>query len=98
MAIEAITKAKVRIECAARGLTSEQELANSLGISKKELDPTIRKKFILEGDEECYSKAKDASDGFEHGYLDYAEVISKAKDVRHRMARYTRNAILQWLA
>jgi hypothetical protein len=49
----------------------------------------------LAGDEECYSKAKEASDGFEHGYLDYVEIISKSKDVRHRMANYIRNAILQ---
>jgi hypothetical protein len=32
MALEAITKAKVRLECTARGVSSQQELADSLGI------------------------------------------------------------------
>jgi len=95
MAIEAITKAKIRMECSARGLSAPKELADSLGVQPDQLDPTVRKELILKGDNECYSKARKASDGFEHGYLDYSQIIEKAKDVRHRMASYIRLSILE---
>ncbi len=49
------------------------------------------------GDDECYSKGKEASDGFEHGYLKYSKIRESAKDVRHRMARYIRLSILEML-
>lgn len=97
MALEAITKAKVRLECTARGLSSEQELADNLGIPIQKLDSVIRKDFILGGDAETYKKAKEASDGFEHGYLGYDELLSKSKGVRHKMAKYVRNSILQMM-
>ena len=97
MALEAITKAKIRTELGRRNLAKEKELADSLDVPLKDLDPTVRKALILEGDTDCYRKAKEASDGFEHGFLDFSKIIENAKDVRHRMARYVRKAILEML-
>jgi hypothetical protein len=95
MAIEALTKAKIRFECTTRGLSSEEELANTLGVETNQLDSAIRRDFILYGDEECYKKSKQASDGFEHGFLGYDKIRELSKDVRYRMAKYIRNAILE---
>lgn len=95
MALEAITKARIRAECAARGLQEYQKLAENLGVELKQLDATVRKDLILNGDDECYKKAKDASDGFEHGFLGYDRIRELSKDIRHRMANYVRTAILE---
>jgi len=70
MALEAITKTKLRDMCESRKLT-ETGLASSLGIAQDKLDSVIRRDFLLQGDVECYKKGKQASDGFEHGFLEY---------------------------
>jgi hypothetical protein len=95
MALEALTKARIRFEYRERGLSSEVELANTLGVELSHLDSTIRRDLILNGDEECYSKSKRASDGFEHGFLGYDRIRELSKDVRHRMAKYIRNEIFK---
>ena len=95
MALEALTKAKIRKECSLRNLSNQQELAENLGVDLKELDPFIRKDFLLKGDGECYTKAKKASDGFEHGFLGYDKIIKLSQDIRSLMAAYIRTAILE---
>ena len=95
MASEALTKAKIREECSSRGLQNKNNLAESLGIELKELESTIRKEFLLKGDEECYAKARKASDGFEHGYLGFDKIRELSMDVRRRMASYVRSSILE---
>jgi len=98
MALEAITEVKIRTEMSNRNLQTKEELAESLGVKEpRELGPIVRKNIILEGDIECYKKGREASDGFEHGYLDFSKVIENARDVRHRMAKYVRKAILDML-
>jgi len=94
MALEAITKARLGEECSKRGLNAPGQLAESLGVPLEQLDGVVRKDLILKGDEECYKKASEASNALEHGYLDYREIIDLSKDVRHRMAKYVRTAIL----
>jgi hypothetical protein len=95
MAVEALTKAKVRAECEARKIT-EEDLATELGVeSRRELDVVVRRDLLLKGDDEVYRKAKGASDGFEHGYKNYGEISKSAQEVRHRMAGYVRTAILE---
>ncbi|MCK4376765.1 MAG: hypothetical protein KAV97_00930 [Actinomycetia bacterium] len=95
MSIEALTKTKVRAECKVRNLKNEKELAAAIGINIENLDPYIRKELLLKGDNDCYMKAKKASDGFEHGFLSYKDIIKSSKDVRRRMAEYTRTAIIE---
>lgn len=94
MALEALTRAKIRRECTAAGLDSQEQLAKRLGVELQQLDPTIRK-LLLQNDDECYRKAKASSDGLEHGFLGYDKMREYAKDVRHRMAAHIRNAILR---
>lgn len=94
MAVEALTKAKLRSECSLYGI-SEVELADKMGVELKQLDGIIRKDLILKGDEECYKKSRHASDGFEHGFMGFDKLRQISKDVRPRMAGYVRNSILE---
>lgn len=94
MAMEALTEVKLRSELATRGLKNDQALADDLGVEIKLLRPTIRKKLIL-NDDECYRKAKQASDGFEHGFEGLAKLRELSAEVRHRMANYIRFAIFE---
>lgn len=93
MAVEALTDVKIRAECAVRGLSGRKNLAESLCVEEKKLDAVIRQRFILQDDADCYKKAKDASDGFEHSYHGFDRVFKLSQEVRHRMASYVRSAI-----
>lgn len=93
MAVEALTKVALRAECAARGLPDAKDLAAALAIDIKQLDSTIRRDFILHGDDECYKQAREASDGLEHGYLGFDRVWQLSQQVRHRMAHHVRTSI-----
>jgi hypothetical protein len=97
MALEALTKAKIRSECVVRGLVEPRDLATSLGVELPMLDATVRKDLILKGDEECYRQASRASDGLEHGYLDFGKIRDLSTNVRQRMAGYVRSAIFDIL-
>lgn len=92
VALEALTKVKLRAERSARGLSSDEELAKALGVEKKDLDPAIRRQ-LLQGDGECYTAAKKASDGFEHGFLAFDRLLGLSQTIRKRMAAYVRQAI-----
>ena len=95
MAVEALTKAKIRKEIKARGLKNQDDLADHMGIEIKQLDGQVRKQLLLNGDNECYKKSKEASNGFEHGYMNLGKVQKLAGDVRQRIAGYVREAILE---
>lgn len=97
MALEALTKARIRLECKERGISTAQELADSLGVELTKLDSTVRRDLILKRDVECYNKSKKASDGFEHGFLDFGKIQDLARDTRHRMAKYIRAEIFKQL-
>ena len=98
MAVEALTKVYVRIECGRRGCTNQAELADVLKIQLKGLDSEIRKRLIFNGDSECYAAAKNASDGFEHGFLHADQIAKHAVAIRTNLANYVRNAILNILS
>lgn len=95
MALEALTKAKIRQEMNKKGIATQDELAKNFGIELKKLDSYIRKDILLNGDAECYKNAKKASDGFEHGFLGFDKIIELSKDVRSRMANHIRTAIFE---
>lgn len=95
VALETLTKPKIRAECLARGLSNANELAAALAIDIKQLDSTIRRDFLLHGDEECYKQAKEASDGFEHGYLKFDNIRDISQNVRHRTAGYIRRSFFE---
>ncbi len=95
MALEALTKARIRVELLTRGLDTEQKLADSLGVDLEHLDPTVRRDLILNCDRDCYKKAKEASDGFKHGFLGYDRIRTLAEEIRYPMAQHIRAAIFE---
>lgn len=95
MALEALTKTKIRQEMNQKKIATQAKLAMGFGIELKNLDSYIRKEILLKGDAECYENAKKASDGFEHGFLGFDEIIKLSRDVRSRMANHVRTAIFE---
>jgi hypothetical protein len=95
MALEALTKAKIRQECSLRNISDQNELAKNFGIDLRNLDSYVRRDILLKGDAECYRKAKKASDGFEHGFLGYDKIVMLSRDIRSLMAAYIRTAIFE---
>lgn len=95
MAIEALTKVQMRQAMAELGVATTVELAQKLGVELKQLDATLRRDRILNGNVDCYKKAKEASDGFEHGYLGYEAIRENAESVRHELAKHVRASIFR---
>lgn len=95
MAIEALTKVQVRTLMLALGKNSQQDLADHLGVDLKLLDAHVRKHFLFEGDDASYAASKKASDGFEHGFMDFGQMREHGVEVRHKLANYVRVAVLR---
>lgn len=95
MAVEALTKARIRAELQKRGLKDENALADALRVEKRNLDSTIRREMIFQGDAECYSDALDASNGFEHGFQDIGKLRKLTSGVRQRAAACVRREIFE---
>jgi hypothetical protein len=93
MAVEALTKVRVRVEMERRKLKEQAELAEELGVEIKKLDSTIRRDFIFRGDSDCYSMALKASDGFEHGFSAVDTLRHLSSSVRDKTAEYVRREI-----
>jgi hypothetical protein len=93
MGMESLTKVYVRKLCEERSIT-EEDLSRSLGVERRGLEACVRKTFLFQGDENCYRESKQASDGFEHGFLNFQEIHSLATTARDAAAKYLREAIL----
>ncbi len=61
---------------------------------RSSLESNLRLSHLFQGDNDCYKKAKAASDGFEHGFMPLRQVHSNAKETRDRTAKYLRTAII----
>jgi hypothetical protein len=97
MGIENVTGAVLRAHLASRQL-SEEQLMGEWGIKeRRNLRPEIRRRLIFHGDSEAYSAALEASDGFEHGFLDLATVRKKAQQTHVIVAQRLREAIVNLL-
>jgi hypothetical protein len=55
----------------------------------------VRREFIFQGDADCYKQAKDASDGFEHGYLGVDRLFELSQQARTKTATYVRTCLLE---
>ena len=104
MAVEAMTPLVLRRLLASTGLT-KQELATKQGFDVKspgwqhQLDGFVRQTEIFQGDGATFKAAKEASDGFEHGYLPFSDIRAIAsQEVRAKVARYVRSCVLNLLA
>jgi hypothetical protein len=101
--METLTQAVIRSRLAASNINHEQ-FARDLGINPDNLAPNctlpqaievaVRKHLLFQGDDQCYKDAKDASDGFEHGFMPFDKIRNKARAVRDKTAKYLRKAIL----
>jgi hypothetical protein len=105
MAVEALTSAIIRLECAERSL-DKPGLARLANIDPDDqgrprwrpaLDAWVRANIIFEGDETTYQSAKRASDGLEHGFLDLQEVHRKAVEASASTFQHVRSTILRLL-
>jgi hypothetical protein len=101
MAVETLTKAVVRHRCKVDEV-AEEALAETLGIDvtnadkwQHELEVWARKEVIFQGDLAAYRKARHASDGVEHGFLELDKVHREALAVTEITFKYVRQAILE---
>jgi hypothetical protein len=72
MAVEALTKVARRQAADEAG--GQDQLLLDWGIGKKDLDGEVRKRLIFQSDIPAYKEAAEASNGFEHGFLDFAKI------------------------
>ena len=94
MAMEALTP--VALEAAAESAGGKEALVASWGIEIKKLDPEVRRRILFQGDDEAYREARMASDGFEHGFLDFEKIRSYSVARREPVAKYVRMALLEY--
>jgi len=97
MGMESLVLVARSVEQARLALDSLEALATHMGVGIKDLDATIRKELLFFGDIESHRAAKRASDGVEHGFLDFDEVRPLATAVRDKVAGYLRQAIIRLL-
>ena len=97
--MEALTPVAVRRE-RERLDVGDEGLAQAYGIAERrrgaratKLHSVVRREVLFRGDDEAASKAREASDGFEHGFLDFVKIRGLAQEVRDRTAQYLRAAI-----
>ena len=68
--------------------------ANAL--RKRLLDET-RRRLLFHGDAECHKLAKRASDGLEHGFMDFHEIRMISLQAREATARHFRQSVIELL-
>jgi len=97
MGMESLVPVVRCVEQARLTLDSLEALATHMGVGIEDLDATIRKRLLFCDDIESHRAAKRASDGVEHGFLDFDEVRPLATAVRDKVAGYLRQAIIRLL-
>ena len=71
------------------------DLVSAWKIDLRRLDSEVRRRLVFDGDDDTYAKVKQASDGFEHGFLDFHDIRATALDLREKAAGYLRRALLR---
>jgi hypothetical protein len=96
MAMEALTPVVLRRLLAAKGVSSDNLIAQ-WSIEPSRLQSEVRRRILFNGDTELYRAVKRASDGFEHGFLPFPDIHETAIRNREAAARCLREAILRSL-
>ena len=94
IASEALTGVALTEELTRTGF-DRAGLAGSWKVEPRALEAEVRRRIIFRGDDATHKSAKEASDGFEHGFLDFDRVRLLSSDVRDRVGMYLREAILE---
>jgi hypothetical protein len=103
--MEALVPVAVRQRLRERGLTDKENLFDDYGIDptlppgRKNglLDAAIRLEVLFQSDRDVHKNAKEASDGYEHGYLELDRIEQLAQASRDRTAEYLRSAIINFV-
>jgi hypothetical protein len=83
-------------------LAEKQKIAMKVGPLKNRQDLMraaknyARHKFIFHDDDTTHKRAADASDGFEHGFMDFEDIKAAADAVALPTAQHVRRAILEF--
>lgn len=105
MAVEALTKAVICHECSVSDIDT-QELARRHDIDPDDperprwqpaLESWARAHLIFGDDNVTYSAARNASDGIEHGFMEYDEINQHAMSATLATFGYVRRTILRLL-
>lgn len=94
MAVEALTKAFLRMECD-RQKVDEERLCETWAIEKKQLDSEVRRRLIFHGDSDCYRTTHGTSDGLEHMFEDFPKLQKSALKCRNCAAEHVRRAVFE---
>ena len=74
---------------------TRSELAAEWNVDERQVEPEVRKRLLFNGDEESYKAAKKATDGFEHGYLAFADVLQHALSAHSKLFAHVRSSLLR---
>jgi hypothetical protein len=103
MAVENLSKVVMRQKLNALSI-DEERLAMEWGIEetdnlqrRKRLENEVKKRLIFSGDDKCFALARRASDGFEHGYMEFGELSQIARENLVKTARYFRRSLINCL-
>lgn len=102
MGVEALVDVALRQELSSRQIT-EETLASDWALTEVERSARLhsnlvshaRRRIIFQGDDATHAKARNASDGFEHGFRDLPEVDALSSEVKTLTAKYLRQATLR---
>ncbi len=108
MAVEALTKTALHMECRKRGtddtglvllwgLVAEGASPDELTAGKRRLDGEVRRRLIFHGDSETMKSLKRASDGMEHSFLEPRDVHKMSVTAVSRGSEHIRLAIFELL-
>ncbi len=97
MAAEALREATLADYCKRSGRSEAQIMSDERHEERGHLLAWARRELIFAGDKFVYTRAKDASDGLEHGYRTVSEVRELAESVCDKVFEYVRRAIVDLL-
>lgn len=106
MAVEALTKVALDAACSDEDVTDNELLVlwglvragedQDVRAAKNALNGEVRRRLIFHGDAACMASTRKASDGFEHGFLDFAKVRDFALSaIEAGAADHVRRAIFE---
>lgn len=94
MSTEALTQVIVKRLCRESAVRTRDELAATLGLTVRELDPYVRSSLIHANDQRSYAAIREASDGFEHGFGNYEDMRKRSQPAILPFGQNVRRAIL----
>jgi hypothetical protein len=92
--MEALTPIALEQHLKSESITRD-ELLVKWSVEIKDLDPEVRRRLLFQGDDECYSTAREVRNQALHGYEPTWKVREGAVEVRNTTATYLREALIR---